>query len=118
MCRSLRDELLRFDQGRKREVLKDRRREERFTAGISFQFRKSLLHRTIAGEHLRDGCNISRLTEDVPECAHEPFDRSLVYLRIDAVHVACGPLRAELFALKNEGAVLPVRDVGAIKSET
>jgi hypothetical protein len=109
------NELLRFDQRRKGEVLEDRCFEERFAACIAPQFRNFPLHRSIAGEHFRNGCNILRLTEDVSEGTHEPFDGSVVNLWIDAVDVACGPLRAVPFALKY---VLRLRDVRAMESET
>jgi hypothetical protein len=43
-----------------------------------------------------------RLTEDVAESAHEPFDRSVMNLWIDTLHVARGPLCAVLLPLKNK----------------
>jgi len=98
--------------------LEDRCLEERSAAGIPPQFRNFLPHGSIAGEHLRNGCDIFRLTEDVPEGAHEPLNGSVVNLGIDAVDVASGPLRTVPFALKNEDTVVPLRDVRAIKRKT
>ncbi len=94
MCPSARDEFLRFHQRRKGEVFEDRCLKERFAACVSPQFGNFPPHGSIAGEHLRNGCDILRLTEDVAECTHKPFDGSVVNLGIDAVHVACGSLRA------------------------
>lgn len=115
---SLGDELLRFDQRRKLEVLENCRLEERFAARIPPHLRNSLFHGSIAGEHFRNRCHILRLTEDIPQSAHEPSDSSVMNLGIDAIHVACGTLCAVLLALKNEDAVLPIGDVRPIKSKT
>lgn len=62
----LRDQLLGLDQGSDREVLKNSCLEKGLTSGIPPQLRELSLNGAIAGEHLRYGGCITRLTENVP----------------------------------------------------
>lgn len=114
---SLRNEPLRFDQRRQREILENRRFEQRFAACVASQRRKLLLNRAVAGEHFRNGGHIATLTEDVPESAHQTFHRAVVNLRIDAVHVAGRALRLPPIPIEDKNPVFPARDTRPVKSQ-
>lgn len=114
----LRNEPLRFNQRRQREILENGGFEQRFAACVAPQLRKLPLNRAEAGEHFRDGGHIARLTQDVSKSAHQTFYRAVVNLRIDAVHVAGRALRLPPIPIEDENPVFPARDTRPVKSQT
>ena len=55
--------------------------------------------------------------ENVAQPRHESLGRSVVNLRINAIHVACGALRPVSLTLENENTMSAPGNVRPIKSE-
>ena len=112
------EEVLRFDQGRHCDVLKDCGFEEGLSAGISPEFRKPAPDRAIAGKHFGNSSYVAWLAKDISQSGHQSLCGSSVDLRINPIYVTCGTLRAVALRFENEDPMLSARDVRTIKSQT
>ena len=70
------------------ESMKNCGLKQRFASRIPPQIREPRLHGFEASEHFRNGCDMPNLTEGIAQPAHDTLRRSVMNLRIDAVHIA------------------------------